>query len=49
MIVIIGASILFKKSEVMLTYPYDKYVGASLDLFASFVLLFLYILRLMRD
>ncbi len=49
MIGIIGASILFKTSEIMRTYPTDKYVGASLDLFASVALLFLYILRFMRD
>ena len=49
MIGVIGASILFKTSEIMRTYPTDKYVGASLDLFASVALLFLYILRFMRD
>ena len=30
-------------------YPTGKYVGASLDLFASVALLFLYILRFMRN
>ena len=49
MIGVIGASILFKTSEIMRTYPTDKYVGAALDLFASVALLFLYILRFMRD
>jgi FtsH-binding integral membrane protein len=49
MIGILGASILFKTSEIMRTYPMDRYVAASLDLFASIAIMFLYILRLMRD
>jgi len=49
MIGILGASILFKTSEIMRTYPLDRHVAASLDLFASIAIMFLYILRLMRD
>ena len=49
MIGILGASILFKTSEIMRTYPLDRHVAASLDLFASIAILFLYVLRLMRD
>lgn len=49
MIGILGASVLFKTSEIMRTYPMDRHVAASLDLFASIAIMFLYILRLMRD
>ena len=49
MIGVLGASILYKTSEVMHTFPTDRYVAASLDLFASIALLFLYVLRLMRE
>jgi hypothetical protein len=49
MIGLLGASILFKTSEIMRTYPTGKYVAASLELFASIALLFLWILRFMRD
>jgi FtsH-binding integral membrane protein len=48
MIGILGASILFKTSEIMRSYPTDKYVAASLELFASIALLFLWILRFMQ-
>lgn len=49
MIGILGASILFKTSEIMRTHPTDRHVAAALDLFASIALMFLYVLRLMRD
>ena len=49
MIGLLGASILFKTSEIMRTYPTGKHVAASLELFASIALLFLWILRFMRD
>ena len=49
MIGLLGASILFKTSEIMRTYPTGKYVAASLELFASIALLFLWILRFMRE
>jgi len=49
MIGILGASILYKTSEIMRTFPTDRHVAAALDLFASIALLFLYVLRLMRE
>lgn len=49
MIGVLGASILFKTSEVMRTHPTDRHVSAALDLFASIALLFLYILRFMQS
>jgi len=49
MIGLLGASILFKTSEIMRTYPTGKHVAASLELFASIALLFLWILRFMRE
>jgi len=47
MIGIAGASILHDTSKVLLHYPEDRYVGASLELFASVALLFWYVLRLL--
>jgi len=49
MIGLLGASILFQTSEIMRTYPTDRYVSASLELFGSIALLFLWILRFMRE
>ena len=52
MIVFAGAAILYNTSNVLLHYPEDRYVAASLELFASVVLLLWYVLRLflrMRD
>ena len=49
MIGLLGASVLFQTSQIMRTYPTDKYVAASLELFGSIALLFLWILRFMRD
>jgi FtsH-binding integral membrane protein len=49
MIGLLGASVLFQTSEIMRTYPTDRYVAASLELFGSIVLLFLWILRFMRE
>ncbi|MCH8060498.1 MAG: Bax inhibitor-1 family protein, partial [Proteobacteria bacterium] len=49
MIGLMGAAILYKTSDIMRNYPTDKYVAASLELFASIALLFLYVLRFMRD
>jgi len=46
MIVFACLSILWDTSKVMLHYPEDRYVGASLELFASFALLLWYVLRL---
>lgn len=52
MIVFAGAAILYNTSNVLLHFPEDRYIGASLELFASAVLLLWYVLRLflrMRD
>jgi FtsH-binding integral membrane protein len=49
MIGLLGASILFQTSEIMRTYPTNRYVSAALELFGSIVLLFLWILRFMRE
>jgi hypothetical protein len=49
MIALAGASILYDTSNVMLRYPQDRYVAASLELFASVALLFWYVLRLVSS
>lgn len=49
MIGLLGASILYQTSTIMRTYPTDKYVAASLELFGSIALLFLWVLRFMRN
>ncbi len=41
-----GASILYDTSKILRTYPDDRYVAASLELFASVALMFWYVLRL---
>jgi len=41
-----GAAVLYDTSNIMLHYPQDKYVAASMQLFASIALMFWYILRL---
>lgn len=41
-----GAAVLYDTSNIMHHYPEDKYVAASMALFASIALLFWYILRL---
>jgi len=46
MIAFAGAAILYDTSNVLHHYPPDRYVGASLELFASVALLFWYVLRL---
>ena len=46
MVLVAGAAILYDTSNVLLHYPEDRYVGASLELFASIAMLFWYILRL---
>lgn len=47
MIVFAGAAILYDTSNVLHHYPKDRYVGASLELFASVMLLFWYVIRLL--
>ena len=46
MIAFAGAAILYDTSNVLHHYPDDRYVAASLELFASVALLFWYVLRL---
>jgi uncharacterized protein len=46
MIALAGGAILYDTSKVLHHYPEDRYVAASLELFASVALLFWYVLRL---
>jgi FtsH-binding integral membrane protein len=46
MIGLAGASILYQTQTIMRRYPAEAYVGASVQLFASVMLLFWYVLRL---
>jgi len=41
-----GAAVLYDTSNIMFHYPQDKYVAASMQLFASIAMMFWYILRL---
>jgi FtsH-binding integral membrane protein len=41
-----GAAVLYDTSNIIHHYPQDKYVAASMQLFASIALMFWYILRL---
>ncbi|MGH8168867.1 MAG: Bax inhibitor-1/YccA family protein, partial [Woeseiaceae bacterium] len=41
-----GAAVLYDTSNIMHHYPEDKYVAASMALFASIALMFWYVLRL---
>ena len=47
MIVLAGASILYQTQMVMKQYPAEAYVGAAVQLFASVMMLFWYVLRLL--
>jgi len=47
MIVLAGGSILYSTQNIIRNYPAEAYVGASLQLFASVMTLFWYVLRLM--
>jgi hypothetical protein len=49
MIVFAGAAILYDTSNVIRRFPEDRYVAASLQLFASVALMFWYVLRLMMS
>ena len=42
-----GASILYQTQTILRRYPAEAYVGASVQLFASVMLLFWYVLRLL--
>ena len=46
MVVLAGASILYQTSSVLHHYPQDRFVAASLALFASVALMFWYVLQL---
>ncbi|HET9608971.1 MAG TPA: Bax inhibitor-1 family protein [Acidimicrobiales bacterium] len=47
MIALAGASILYQTQTIIRRYPYEAYVGAAVQLFASVMLLFWYVLRLL--
>jgi FtsH-binding integral membrane protein len=47
MIALAGASILYQTQTILRRYPEAAYVGASVQLFASVMLLFWYVLRLL--
>jgi FtsH-binding integral membrane protein len=47
MIALAGGSILYQTQTILRRYPSEAYVGASVQLFASVMLLFWYVLRLM--
>jgi FtsH-binding integral membrane protein len=42
-----GGAILFDTAKILRAYPEDRYVAASMQLFASLALLFWYVLRLL--
>jgi len=44
-----GAAVLYDTSAILHTYPQERYVAASLQLFASIALMFWYVLRLMSS
>ncbi len=46
MVLLAGGAILYDTSNVLHHYPEDRYVGASLELFASVAMMFWYVLRL---
>ena len=46
MVAFAGVAILYDTSNILHHYPEDRYVGASLELFASVALMFWYVLRL---
>lgn len=46
MVALAGGAILYDTSNILLHYPEDRYVGASLQLFASVALMFWYVLSL---
>jgi len=46
MVAFAGGAILYSTSKILRTYPEDRYVSASLELFSSVALMFWYVLRL---
>jgi len=49
MIAFAGAAILYETSNIMHNYPKDRYISASLGLFASVAMMFWYVLRLVMS
>jgi FtsH-binding integral membrane protein len=49
MVVLASASILYQTSQIKDQYNTDQYVGAALQLFASIMLLFWYVLRILMS
>ena len=49
LVVLASASILYQTSQIKDTYTTDQYVGAALQIFASVMLLFWYILRILMS
>jgi uncharacterized protein len=49
MIALAGVSILYQTQTIMRRYPSEAYVGAAVQLFASVMLLFWYVLRLVSQ
>ena len=49
MVALAGAAILYDTSNVLHHYPEDRYVAASLELFASVALMLWYVLRLLSS
>lgn len=49
MVVLASASILYQTSQIKDTYTTEQYVGAALQIFASVMLLFWYILRILMS
>ncbi len=49
MIALAGGSILYQTQVIMQRYPSEAYVGAAVQLFASVMLLFWYVLRLLSQ
>lgn len=49
MIALAGASILYQTQNILRRYPEEAYVGAAVQLFASVMLLFWYVLRLVSS
>jgi FtsH-binding integral membrane protein len=49
MVALAGAAILYDTSNILYRYPSDRYVSASLSLFASVAMMFFYVLRIVMD
>lgn len=49
MIALAGGSILYQTQSIMARYPSDAHVGAAVQLFASVMMLFWYVLRLLSQ